>query len=124
VRHRKRGVFDSIREGFRIVRANLGNVAVLYILLIGIGLGYGLLMIPVALVLIGIPVAAGFAVGIVANAVTPGVVAGIIVGIPILLILLFIAGLYETFRSTVWTEGYLAVTAPRAPAVEPATATT
>jgi len=124
VRHRKRGVFDSIREGFRIVRANLGNVAVLYILLIGIGLGYGLLMIPVALVLIGIPVAAGFAVGIVANAVTPSVVAGIIVGIPMLLILLFIARLYETFRSTVWTEGYLAVTAPRAPAVEPATATT
>ncbi len=37
----KRGVMDSIREGYRIVRANLGNVAVLYILAIGIGIAFG-----------------------------------------------------------------------------------
>jgi len=108
----KRGVMDSMREGFRVVRANLGNVAVLYILLIGIGIGFALLMIPVALILIGVPVGVGIAIGVAANSAAPGIVAGVLIGIPMLLILLFIAGLYETFRSTAWTEGYLALTAP------------
>ncbi|MCL4488066.1 MAG: hypothetical protein M1570_08055 [Chloroflexi bacterium] len=43
--------------------------------------------------------------------------AGILFGIPTLIILAFIAGLYQAFESTVWTEGYLAATALPTPAV-------
>jgi hypothetical protein len=110
---RKRGAMDSIREGYRIVRAKLKDVAVLYIILIGIGIGFGIVMIPVTLVLIGIPVGAAVLVGIVANSITPAIVVGLVIGIPMLLVLLYISGLYRTFESTVWTEGYLTITAPK-----------
>jgi hypothetical protein len=113
----KRGVFDSIRAGYRIVRANVGNVAVLYILIIGLGIGFGIAMLVVSLILIGIPVAIAVVVGITANSATPAIIAGAIVGIPMLLILLFISGLFQTFESTLWTEGYLAIIAPKAPGV-------
>lgn len=106
----KRGALDSIREGYRIVRANPGNVAVLYILVIAIGIGFGLLMIPVALVLIGVPVGAAFAVYLVANSIGAAIGVGALIGIPMLLLMLFIYGLYQVFESAVWTEGYLAVT--------------
>ena len=105
----KRGVMDSIREGYRVVRANLGNVAVLYILAIGIGIGFGLLMIPIALILIGLPVGAGLLVYWLANSMSGGIIAGVVLGIPMLLVLLFIGGLYRVFESALWTEGYLAV---------------
>ncbi len=113
----KRGVFDSIREGYRLVRANVGNVAVLYILIIGLGIGFGIAMLVVSLVLIGIPVAIAVVVGIAANSATPAIIAGAIIGIPMLLVLLFISGLFQTFESTLWTEGYLAIIAPKTPGV-------
>ena len=112
----KRGVFDSIREGYRQVRANLGNVAILYILIIGLGIGYGIVMIFVGLLLIGLPVGIAIVVGLAAKEILPAVVVGLVIGIPMLLILLFISGLYQTFESTLWTEGYLAITAPKTPA--------
>lgn len=108
---RKGGALDSIREGYRIVRANPGNVAVLYILVIAMGIGFGLLMIPVALVLIGIPAGAAFVVYLVANSIGAAIGVGALIGIPMLLLMLFISGLYHVFESAVWTEGYLAVTA-------------
>ncbi len=109
----KRGVMDSIREGYRLVRANLSNIAVLYILMIGIGIGFAILMIPVGLILLGIPAGLGFAVGAMANSVAPGIIIGLVLGIPMVLVLIFVSGLFEAFRSAVWTEAYLTVTAPK-----------
>ena len=57
---RRRGVIESIRKGYHIVRASLGQVVLLYIFLIGIGIAFGLVMIPIGLILIGIPVGVGF----------------------------------------------------------------
>ena len=127
----KRGVFDSIREGYRIVRANLGNVAILYILIIGIGIGFALLMIPVVLVLVGIALAAGLVAGFAAagtaglttQAIVPAIIVGAIVAIPVFLVILFISGLYHAFESTLWTEGYLAITAAKTPETATSTAT-
>ncbi len=113
----KRGVLDSIRAGYRMVRANLGNVAVLYVLIIGIGIGFGIVMFFVGLFLIGIPTAAAVLVGVAAQSVGPAVIVGLIFGIPMLLVLLFISGLFQAFESTLWTEGYLALTAPKPPAI-------
>jgi hypothetical protein len=119
-----RGVFDSIREGYRQVRANLGNVAILYILIIGIGIAYGVAMVFVSLLLISIPAGIAIAIGVATKEVLPAVIVGVVIGIPVLLIFLFVSGLYQTFESTLWTEGYLAITAPKTPAVaEPAAAT-
>lgn len=105
----KRGVMDSIRAGYRIVRANLGNVAVLYILAIGIGIGFSILMIPVALLLIAIPAGAGFLVYWLANSITGAIIAGVVLGIPMFVLLIFISGLYAAFESAYWTLGYRAI---------------
>lgn len=106
----KIGVFDSIRTGYHIVRANLGKVAGLYILAIGIGIGFAFLMMPVVLLLFGIAAGVGWAVYAIAQSVLPALVAAAVVGIPMFLILIFIGGLYATFESTYWTLGYRTVT--------------
>ena len=107
---KKRAAMDSIREGVALVRANLGSVAVIYALSIGVSIGYGFAMFIVALVLIGIPALAGLIVYMVSSqAIVPALVVGGVLFVPMLAILLFIGGLYLTFDSTLWTEGYLAL---------------
>ncbi len=128
----KRGVADSIVAGYRLVRANLGKVALLYLLAIGIGIGYNIVMLFVSLVLIGVPVGVGILAYLLANSVGTGIVVGLIVLIPMLIVLLFIGGLYQVFESTFWTEGFLEIrsapaeaapAAPVAPAPTTAAAT-
>jgi hypothetical protein len=91
---------------------------------IGIGIGFGILMIPVALILIGIPVGAIAAIGLTSQNWAPAIIGGVCLGIPLILLLIFISGLFQVFVSTLWTEGYLAITHPpalTAPMNEPAT---
>jgi chromate transport protein ChrA len=59
--------------------------------------------------LILIPVSIGFAVYALAQSATGAIIAGVVLGIPMLIILIFISGLYQTFESTYWTLGYRAV---------------
>jgi hypothetical protein len=66
-------------------------------------------MIPVALLLIAIPAGAGFLVYWLANSLTPAIIAGVVLGIPMILLLIFISGLYYAFESAYWTLGYRAV---------------
>ncbi len=106
----KRGALDAIREGYRVVRANLGNVAVLYVLVIGISIGFGILMIPLVLVLVAVVAVAALAVYWLGNSVVAAIVTGVLLGIPALLALMFVQAIFETYQSVVWTEGYLALT--------------
>jgi hypothetical protein len=108
----KTGAMDSIREGFGIVRKNLGRVAVLYVLVIAVRIGYGIVMIPVVLVLIAIPAGAGLLTYLLAKSFIPALLVGGILAIPFLLVMLLISGWFHVFDSNVWTLGYLAVTAP------------
>lgn len=105
-----RGAMDSIREGFQVVRGNLGGVFVLYILAIAVGIAFGIVMIPLMLVLLAILVGAGFAAYFIANSLTTAIIVAAIVAIPIVLVSIFISGIYHAYVSTYWTEGYLAVT--------------
>jgi hypothetical protein len=105
-----RGSRDAIREGYRIVRAHLGKVIVLYVLDFAIGLGYGFLMIPIVLVLLGLAAGAGALTYLLAQSIGAAIAVGGIAAIPMFAILLIISGIFETFESTLWTEAYLAVT--------------
>lgn len=109
----QRGVMDSLREGYRLVRENLGNVAVLYVLIIGVGIAFAILMVIVTLVLLGIPIGVAVAVGLAAESWQAAIILGICLGIPMVLAIIFISGLYQVFEFTLWTEGYLAITAPK-----------
>lgn len=110
-----RGVFDGIRRGWELFRRRLGDVILMGLILFGISLVFTLLMIPVVILLLlaggvvgGIPaLLAGGITSLFTEGATPAVV-GVLIGLPILLAvlsvpLLIIGGLFETFKSSVWT---------------------
>lgn len=108
----KQATVDSIREGFRLARTNMGKVVFLYILAIGIGIAFGIVMLPVTLLLLGIPSVAAIATYLATNSFGPTIAVAAVLGIPALLVLLFVSGLYRAYESTFWTVGFLAITAP------------
>jgi hypothetical protein len=112
------GVFESIRRGLALVRKRLGDVAVMAVILFGIGLGWLIVMIPVyvLLALAGVLVGGlpGLGAGLLADLVTEGAwpwIVGLGVGLPIFLLVfslpaLFLNGLLRTFVSSSWTLMY------------------
>ena len=105
------GVFAAIRAGFLIARRHARDVAVMWLLMFGIALAYGLVMIPVfiALVLLG-ALLGGLPAWVLFQLTESYLLAGL-VGAPIFLAvliipLLIISGFYEAFRSSVWTLTY------------------
>jgi hypothetical protein len=118
----KRGVTGSIAEGYRLVRANLGGIVLLYLLVIGLRIGFLIISGLLALLLFGIPAVIGWLSYWVANSAAAGVVVGLIVLIPMLVVLIFVFGLYQVYESTLWTEGFLetrSAAAPTTPAPVP-----
>lgn len=109
----QRSATDSIREGYRLVRANLGSVAILYILTIVLNFAFGVVVLLLGLIFAGIALLPAFAIGMASQSATFGVITGIVIGLVLLLVWLLIFGVYIVFESTIWTEGYLALTAPK-----------
>lgn len=111
-------VFASIREGFQMATRHLGDVALMWLLMIGIGIGWTILsflaiflLALVGALVAGIPaLIVGLLVNVFAEGVWPWLIAGL-VGFPLFFLvfglpLLALRGIYETFRSTVWTMTY------------------
>jgi hypothetical protein len=133
----RRGVFDSIRRGWKLFVARFMNIFVLGLINTGIRIGYGLVMIPVFLFLLGMGLVGGGVTGLLlflalknvgmVLAIIVAVFAGIlvmstIIGLPMTLI----QGFLLTYLSTDWTLAYRELMAlesakslPAAP-VEPA----
>ncbi len=118
----RRGARDSIREGYRLVRANLGNVIFLYVIMIGFAIVFGIVMLVLFFAIFAVVAGIAIAAGLAAQSITPGIVVGLVLGIPALLLALFVGGLYQVFDSTMWTEGYLALSSPPERALSPAPA--
>lgn len=99
-------VWPSIREGYRMVRAHLRHVGIMWLLLFGIDLAAGVIAFP--LVLVGSGVVAGTAAAVYATtqSVISAIVAGIVLGFPALLLTAGIGGVYLVFRSSAWTLAY------------------
>ena len=117
------GVFDSIRRGFDLVRRRLGDIILMGVIVVAIGLAIFLLMIPLAILLLvisvlvgGLPaVLAGSLVSLFAEGAAPYII-GFIVGFPIFLLVMivpltFITGLLRAFQSSVWTLTYREIVA-------------
>jgi len=115
-------VGDSLRGGFGLVKRQLKDVALMWLLMIGIGIIWTIAKIPVAIILVivfgivGAIVAAvpGLIVAGIASLFTQGAmpwIIGAIVALPVLMVIIstplaFLGGLYEAFRSSVWTLTY------------------
>jgi hypothetical protein len=117
----ERGVIDSIREGYGLIRRRLKDVLIMWLIMIGVGLGLGIVTFIVTLLLLalgavfgGVP---GVLAGLLASTVSEGALPwliGAVVGLPIFLLVvavpsLFLGGLIEVFKSSVWTLAYRAV---------------
>lgn len=111
-------VGESIRAGYDLVRHNLKDVAIMWLIMIGLGLAWVIVMIPVALLLVfaatligGLP---ALLVGGLASLFVEGAVPWILaaaVGAPLFLVTLivpltFLSGLFEVYKSSTWTLTY------------------
>jgi len=114
----ERGVIDSFRVGFDFIKAHLGDTAIMWLIMIGLQIGWTIAMIPVVLILLVVggvlAGAAGLFVGGLTALITEGALPWILgfgVGIPLFILimaspLVFLGGLAEVFKSSVWTLTY------------------
>jgi hypothetical protein len=113
------GVVESIRRGYALVRRHLKDVVIMWLIMVGLTLGWAILMIPVLLLLllVGAVLAGGPAllVGGLAGMASRGGplpwLLGGAVGLPIFFLvlavpMLFLGGLWQIYRSGVWTLTY------------------
>lgn len=126
------GVFASIRQGWRLVTSHFGDVGLLWLIVIGLRIGFGILMIPVYLVVGGVALLFGGGVTAMLYMITssmrsvtfaswPDMVAGILIALFIIMVPAVIAsGLFETYISTSWTIGYRQLTPGEQVAAPPA----
>lgn len=112
------GVIDSVAQTFGLIKRRFKDVAILWLLMLGVGLGWGILsllvVLPTSLIaaalLGGIP-------GVLTYLLSGSWIAALIIGGPLgLLALILVAslaqGLYLTYQSTVWTLTYLELQKP------------
>lgn len=107
-------VRDGIRRGIARVRAHLGNVVVIYLLLMGARIGWAvvtaIVLVPIALI-----AALGF-VGMLRSDLNALIILGLILLVPLWLLVGALEGIFQTFESNVWTETYLALMEKTEPA--------
>lgn len=106
-----RNIGEAFSTGIADVRSRLGDLAVLWLLMAGIGIGFGLLMIPVVLIVGGLAALAGGGLGYAIHAITGSVGWAIALGLPLFFVILaipltLIGGLFEVFKSGAWTLAY------------------
>ncbi len=108
------GFVTSMRSAWRLVRHNPTDVLIMWLLMLGIGILFVLLMIPV-LLLVGLITAIvaggpGYIIFLATESVGWALAWGIPVGLLAFMIpLAFVGGLYLIFHSSVWNQVYNAL---------------
>lgn len=108
---RDASIGEAAQNGFARVRRHIRDVGILALLMAGIQIAFAILMIPVFIVVFIVAGLVGGGIGYALYALANSVGWAIGVGLPIFLVILIIpltciGGLFETFKSTVWTLGY------------------
>jgi len=115
---RGEGVFASIRQGWQMLVRNFKNVALMWLILLGIRIGFWIVMIPVVILLVAVGILTGGGVGAVIflvvralfNTTAGWVIAGLLGGLTFITVfslpLLFVRGLFQTYLSSTWTLTY------------------
>lgn len=121
------GVTESIRQGYAVVRHNLRDIGLMWLITFGLRIGWVIAMIPVVLLLLVVSGALGGLLALLAGGLTglalegaaPWVVAAV-VGIPVFILMMavplaLLGGLFETYLSSTWTLTYRELRAKEAP---------
>ena len=106
-----RSIGQSIVDGYQMVRTNLIDSAVMWLLMFGVGLGWGILMIPVFIVVLLLAALVGVLPAWLIWQSTEILWLTLLVGIPLFFLvmvppLVFLNGLYLVFQSSSWTLAY------------------
>lgn len=101
----KFGIYQSIREGLHFMRENLKEVIVIYLLLIAIGITYGIGLVLAILLVGGLLAAIGFGIYLASSVVAIGY--AIIAVLAVVISIIIISGIYNSFTSSVITLTYL-----------------
>jgi hypothetical protein len=108
---------DAIRNGFNLVKSNIKDVGIIWLVLVGVSIGWPIVMALVAILIIAADIVLsgllGLLAGLTANLVGAAepVLVGFLVGIPLFLLILILPlvvmdGLREVFASSTWTLTY------------------
>ena len=101
-----KGVWLSIREGYRMVRAHLRQVGLMWLLLFGIDLAAGVIVLPLVLVGFGLVAGAAAAVYAASESVAGAIAVALLLGAPVGLLSALVRGVYLVFQSSAWTLAY------------------
>jgi hypothetical protein len=106
-----RSVGEAFAMGTQLVRGKAGDVAILWLLMAAIGIGVGLLFIPIVLGLGIVGLAVGGGLGYALYTLTDSAAWAMLFGLPLFLLIvaipiLIIQGIYLVFDANVWTLAY------------------
>jgi hypothetical protein len=101
-----KGVWDSIRDGYHMGRQNLKDIGVIWLLLLAVDIGVGIVLGPIAVVLFGAAAVPGIFTYFATEAPAPTLVVTVPAILLAILIMTALAAIYQVFRSTVWTLAY------------------
>jgi hypothetical protein len=111
------GVIESVRRGFTLLRQNLKEAGLMWLIMVGVNIGYPFVIAIVAVLLVAVAAVIGGGLGLLAgmtaNALSAAepVLIGFSVGVPLFILvmaipLLFLNGLKTVFVSSTWTLTY------------------
>ncbi len=100
----------GLRRGIQRVREQLGNVLLVYLLLMGARLGYGM-VVAIVTIPFGFVMALG-ALSLWRGDLNALILLGLAAALPLWLLFGALEGVFQLFESNVWTEAYLTL-APR-----------
>lgn len=103
-----RGVIDSLKASYHLIRNNLKDVGITVLILIGLGMAWGIVTLVLVIVVMIVALVVGGIPGVIGYALTQEIVVALLAGVPLFLVTLilpltFVTGLYLIFRSAVWT---------------------
>lgn len=111
-----RSVGQALTVGTQLARRKVGDVTVFWLLMAAIGLGLGLVLIPVILAAGAAGLVVGGGLGYALYSLTDSVAGAVLVGLPLFLLivvvpLLVLQGIYLVFEASAWTLVYRDVAA-------------
>ncbi len=106
-----RGVGQALATGYALARRRLKDVAVMWLLLFAIGLGYGLVFLVILAAVVAVAAAVGGGIGLAVHTLTHSVGWAVAVGLPLFAVIVlvpsvFLQGLWLVFESAAWTLIY------------------
>jgi hypothetical protein len=98
-----KNVLEALSAAYSLIRARTRESLLMWLLLLAINLGLGVLAIPFGLVAAGALIGPAVALFAATEAIWPALLVAVPIFFAIILVAVVIGGIYLTFRSAVWT---------------------